>query len=378
MSVEKWNFRIFPERYGYFPYVFLIYLFLPAYFIVLESGWKMFIGWGLLVLFLVSYRQLYSTFESKAFTYWLIVQIGIILVFTNYYNLNNVFLGFFTSYFLGWYRSNKSFLPAYILFVVSLSLPLIFTYENFIHSGSYYYLVYLIIMFIVPFGIKSMNSRIELEEKLTKANEKIEELVKRDERMRIARDLHDTLGHTLSSITLKSQLVSKLIEKDWERAGIEAKEIERTSRIALTQVRELVSDMKSVSIAEVLAESESILQSADICYHFEGKTNTKKIPSIPQNILSMCLKEAVTNAVKHSEAKNCYIMLKQIAGEIQLIIEDDGIGFHDNKDSGNGLDGMSERLELVDGKLEIRAEKGTKLTFTIPIVVKDEEVGISS
>lgn len=223
MSIRNRSFRVFPERYGYFPYVFLIYLFLPAYFIAVESGLKMFIGWGLLLLFLVSYRQLYSSFESKAFTYWLIVQLGIIFIFTIYYDLNNVFLGFFTSYFLGWYRYNKSFLPAYILFALSLSLPIIFKYEGLINSGSYYYLIYLIIMLIVPFGIKSMNSRIELEKELTEANEKIEELVKREERMRIARDLHDTLGHTLSLITLKSQLVSKLVKKDSERAGLEAK-----------------------------------------------------------------------------------------------------------------------------------------------------------
>ncbi len=377
MSVRKRNYRIFPEKYGYFPYVFLIYLFLPAYYIVLESGWKMFIGWGLLLLFLISYRQLYASFESKAFTYWLIVQMGIIFTFAIYFNLNNVFLGFFTTYFLGWYKNNKSFLPAYILFAITLSLPLIARYEDFINAGSYFYVIYLMIMFIVPFGIKSMNSRIELEKKLTEANEKIEELVKRDERMRIARDLHDTLGHTLSLITLKSQLVSKLAEKDSKRAGLEAKEIERTSRIALTQVRELVSDMRTILIAEALIESESILQSAGISYYFKGET-TENIPSIPQNILSMCLKEAVTNVVKHSEAKNCYIMLKQIAGKLQLVIEDDGIGFRENKASGNGLHGMSERLELVDGKLEIRAEKGTQLTFTIPVVVKEGEAGVSS
>lgn len=232
-------------------------------------------------------------------------------------------------------------------------------------------------MLIVPFGIKSMNSRIELEKELTEANEKIEELVKREERMRIARDLHDTLGHTLSLITLKSQLVSKLVKKDSERAGLEAKEIERTSRIALTQVRELVSDMRSVSITEVLVESESILESAGISYHFDSEINTNNISAIPQNILSMCLKEAVTNVVKHSEAKNCYVMLEQIAGKIQLIIEDDGIGFPENKDNGNGLHGMSERLRLIDGKLEIRAEKGTKLVFTVPLVIKDGEVGVS-
>lgn len=374
MSINKGSFRIFPEKYGYFPYVFLIYLSLPAYFIAHESGWKMVVGWGLLLLFLVSYRQLYTLFGSQAFSYWIVVQLGIIFVFTVFFNFNNVFLGFFTSYFLGWYRDTKSFLPPYLLFVATLSLLLIMHYEDL---ASYYYVVYLVIMFIVPFGTKSMNSRIELEKQLTEANEKIKELVKREERVRIARDLHDTLGHTLSLITLKSQLVAKLTGKDAKRAEVEAKEIERTSRIALRQVRELVSDMRSVSIAEVLVESESILQSAGISYQFKGEIDTESITAITQNILSMCLKEAITNVVKHSEAKNCHVILKQTAGEILLIIKDDGIGFYETPGSGNGIQGISERLELVDGQLKISSQQGTELTFSIPVVLKEEGTGAS-
>ncbi|MFA1819533.1 sensor histidine kinase [Virgibacillus oceani] len=377
MDKNKRSFSIFPKKYGYFPHVFLIYLLLPAYYIISESGWKALIGWGLLLLFLVSYRQLYSSFETNAFTYWIIVQLGIVFIFAVYFNINNVFLGFFTSYFLGWYRSNKLFYPIYSLYALALSLPLIIKYETQIQSGSYYYFIYLVIMFIVPFGIKSMNSRMELEEELDIANNRIEELVKQEERMRISRDLHDTLGHTLSLITLKSQLVSKLAEKDPNRAKLEAREVERTSRTALKQVRELVSDMRSVSITEALLEAASILESADISYHFEGEVNAANIPGISQNILSMCIKEAVTNIVKHSMAKNCTVILEQTAGEVRLIIEDDGIGLLENKNNGNGIDGMSERLALVDGKLKIQAEDGTRLEFIIPVVEKDGEMGAS-
>ena len=88
---------------------------------------------------------------------------------------------------------------------------------------------------------------------MDQANEQIKELIKREERVRIARDLHDTLGHTLSLITLQSQLVQRLAEKHPERAKAEAKEIEMTSRSALRQVRELVSDMRAITIAEELS-----------------------------------------------------------------------------------------------------------------------------
>ena len=304
------------------------------------------------------------------------MQLGIIFIFAVYFNLNNVFLGFFTSYFLGWYRSNQLFYTTYSFFALFLSLPLIIKYNMLIQSG-YYYFIYLIIMFIVPFGIKSMNGRIELEKKLDIANNRIEELVKQEERMRISRDLHDTLGHTLSLITLKSQLVSKLVEKDANRAKLEAKEVERTSRTALKQVRNLVSEMRSISIAEALVEAATILESAGISFHFEGETYTDNIPSVPQNILSMCLKEAVNNTVKHSLAKSCTVILEQTTGEIRLIIEDDGIGLPENKHYGNGIEGMSERLELVDGELKIQVEDGTRLEFIMPVIEKDGEVGAS-
>lgn len=78
-------------------------------------------------------------------------------------------------------------------------------------------------MLISPFGIRSMFRRIELETKLDQANEQIRELSKREERVRIARDLHDTLGHTLSLLTLKSQLIQRLATSDPERTRLEAK-----------------------------------------------------------------------------------------------------------------------------------------------------------
>lgn len=380
MAADRKRFEIFPRRYGFFPYIFLVYLFMPAYYMSFAEGWKKGVGICLLLIFLITYRQLYTILESKRhYTFWLAVQVGIILILSIFYNMNNLFLGFFSAHFIGYYSEKKKFLTALTIFGIVIVLPLAHYIINNIFSSNMFYLVpFIIIMLITPFGIRSMNSRMELEMKLDQANEQIKELVKREERMRIARDLHDTLGHTLSLLTLKSQLVAKLALKDPERASHEAKEMERTSRSALAQVRELVSDMRTITVAEELVEAQAILKAAGISFHLSGDTALKDTPHLTQNILSMCLKEAVTNVVKHSGANHCFVTLRQLEGEVTMTIEDDGKGMPTQESHGNGLKGMGERLELIDGTLQLSTNKGTILVISVPIIVKEREAGVVS
>ncbi|WP_066293610.1 sensor histidine kinase [Bacillus sp. FJAT-29937] len=377
---DKKKFEIFPAKYGFFPYMFLIYLFMPGYYIFFEPGWKRGVGYVLLAIFLVTYRQLYQFIESnnKTYTYWLILQVSIILILAVFYNINHLFLGFFPANFIGYYKDRRKFVYALILFGVTIISPLIIRFNELYPNNMLYFIPFIVIMLVSPFGIRSMVNKMELEKQLDEANERIKELVKRDERMRIARDLHDTLGHTLSLITLKSQLVGKLITKDSNRAISEAKEIERTSRAALAQVRELVSDMRTITVSEELIESESILEAAGISFFFHGETKLTGIPVLTQNILSMCLREGVTNVVKHSGATKCLVHIAEKAGEILISIHDNGKGISLNNKSGNGLNGMSERLKLIDGTVNIVTENGTKLTITVPIIVKEREEGVVS
>lgn len=376
MAVKGRKIEIFPSKYGFFPYIFLVYLFMPGYYLSFLSGLKAFIGYMLLGLFLISYRQLY--FYTASFPYWLILQMAIIFTLSVFFNINNLFLGFFSANFIGWVTNKKRFYLGLGLFAIMLLIPIMLKFEKILSGDFIYFLPFLLIMFFSPFGIRSMNSKMELERKLDEANETIRELSKREERMRIARDLHDTLGHTLSLITLKSQLVGKLITKDIERAKDEVKAIERTSRSALSQVRELVSDMRTITIAEELMEAEAILKAAGISYVFKGEITLTDIPLLTQNILSMCLREAVTNVVKHSHAKTCLIQVEEKAGEIRLCIHDNGRGMSTNNHTGNGLKGISERLELIDGSVEASTDGGTKLVITVPIIVKEREADVVS
>jgi two-component system sensor histidine kinase DesK len=131
--------------------------------------------------------------------------------------------------------------------------------------------------------------------------------------------------------------------------------------------------MRAVTVAEELVKVQSILEAAGIEYHFTGDSGLDEVPYLSQNILSLCIKEGVTNVVKHSNGKKCTIHISQVPGEVKLVIKDDGVGLDERKKEGNGLTGMAERLELIEGKLRTFSNKGTELIITIPVVVKQKK-----
>lgn len=370
MDTKK-RFELFPKRYGFFPYIFLVYVLLPIIQVMKENGIKQMIGILLVFVFLLAYRQLYCHMEENIFNYWLVVQILLVMIFSIVYDPNLLFMGYFPANFIGYYSGKKYFYYFYSLFAISLVIPIIFNW-NGVNSQSLFFAVpFFIIMLISPFGIRSMNRRMDLERQLDIANEQISHLVKKEERMRIARDLHDTLGHTLSLLTLKSQLVAKMVPTQPDSAIQEAKEMESISRSALKQVRELVSDMRAITIREAIVEIQTTLQAAGIGMELTIELEDGEVPLLTQNIISLCLKEAVTNIIRHSGATISKVSIQQRLGEIELIVQDNGKGVKAEETQGNGLKGMRERLELVDGKWSMTSNPGTTLHIVVPIIRKE-------
>jgi two-component system sensor histidine kinase DesK len=227
----------------------------------------------------------------------------------------------------------------------------------------------------LPFSIYNRKERGQLQEKLEDANKRISELVKLEERHRIARDLHDTLGQKLSMIGLKSDLARKLIYKDPEQARNEMIDVQQTARTALKEVRNMVSHMRGIRLKEEVVHVKQILKAAQINFVCDEEFTLTNVPLLTENILSMCLKEAVTNVVRHSRATTCTISIEQSQKEIEIIVQDDGIGSvsNDKFTKGNGLNGMRERLEFVNGSLDILSQKGTTLLIKVPNVIKQTD-----
>ncbi|EPY7710063.1 sensor histidine kinase [Bacillus cereus group sp. Bc256] len=367
--IEKKRIEIFPKHMGFFPYMWLVYLLFPIYNLTQVSGWKLVIGSGMLIVFMITYRQLY--FVQKTFILWACIQMILTLLFALFYNPFMIFFGFFTASAMGFAPSKKVFRILLCLLVVMLGVFVFINMNQLTPTSLVNIVPMFILMLLTPFGMRNFNQKKVLRNQLNEANEQIKDLVKREERQRIARDLHDTLGHTLSLITLKSQLVEKLIVKNPERASAEAKEITQTSRTALKQLRELISDMRMITVEEELEQIKAILQAANVELEIKQETSASSLSPIEQNILGMCLREAVTNVVKHSKATRCIVSVLESQGELILTVEDNGIGLADQNHDGNGIRGMKERIALIDGFVELGTiNPGTLLTVKVPVVIR--------
>jgi two-component system sensor histidine kinase DesK len=195
------------------------------------------------------------------------------------------------------------------------------------------------------------------------ARDEVEHLAKVAERERIARDLHDVVGHTLSLVILKSELASKLAERDVERAREEIRDVERIAREALAEVRSAVIGYRSGGLNAELQRAQSALASAGVTLeHSAPKT---QLPPAHEAVLCLSLREAVTNIVRHAGARHCRVSIEVVNEVCTLTISDDGRG--GNAPSGSGLTGMRERVEVLGGKLTRDGRRGTTLTVTLPL-----------
>jgi two-component system, NarL family, sensor histidine kinase DesK len=205
--------------------------------------------------------------------------------------------------------------------------------------------------------------RMRHMEQLRMANAEIEHLAKVAERERIARDLHDVLGHTLSVITLKSELAGKLIERDPAQAKAEIRDVELTARQALADVRLAIGGYRSKGLAAEIKHAKATLETAGV--KAEVQSSPIELPATQESVLALVLREAVTNVVRHAEASHCRVHLDRVNGHCRLEIHDDGRG--GNSIEGNGLRGMRERVEALGGSVERDTSSGTRLTIRLPV-----------
>ncbi|WP_285637816.1 histidine kinase [Lentzea sp. NBRC 102530] len=191
---------------------------------------------------------------------------------------------------------------------------------------------------------------------------RIEHLATLAERERIARDLHDLLGHTLTAIIVRAQLVSA----DPSRAREEAAEIERAARAALGEVRDAVSGWRTASLDTELEAARAALSSLGVEVVLRRDPELAIVGST-EHELALALREAVTNVARHARARTCHIAVEARDGELRLVVADDGVGGH--APEGNGLTGMRERIAALGGLVARTAAAGTTVTIAVPLKV---------
>ena len=371
--MSSW-YNLFPRNHWLSIYVWVIFGLLPFFFMFRTSEpMNIAIGIVMVFLFLLCYRFSFTSKSGLVYmwvSFEMAINVGLTLLF------GYVYMALFTAFFIGNIKRPVGFFIMYGIHIALTigSIVAGFFVEIDLFLPQIHFLILTVIgVVLLPFNLYNRNKREKLEGQLEFAQERISELTVVAERQRIARDLHDTLGQKLSLIGLKSDLAGKLITRDPARAAIELQDIRQTASIALNEVRELVSNMRAVRLTEELVRVGQVLRAAEIHLIVEGDPSYENSTPIIENVLSMCLKEAVTNIVKHSFAKNCTVTFHPLTEVYSITVTDDGIGLLEGTDAlpGNGLEGMRERLDFVNGTLDIRplSSGGTMLTFEVPSIL---------
>jgi two-component system sensor histidine kinase DesK len=197
---------------------------------------------------------------------------------------------------------------------------------------------------------KQIQSRIQL----VATQQELARVAVEQERNRVARDMHDILGHSLTVITVKAELAGRLMDTDPRRAAREIAEVEELARGALADVRSTVAGYRGISVVSELANARSALEAAGIRAELPGSVDD--IPSGYRELFGWALREGITNVVRHSQATSCEVRL----GPSFVEVSDDGRGPTENvSSSGTGLAGLRERVQDAGGSLAVgRAASG--------------------
>lgn len=257
---------------------------------------------------------------------------------------------------------NLSIKRSSIAMLLLLSVILIAGYV-FAQAHLYFYIPSLLICLgLFVFGLAAQrDAKHEIEQ--NKNQEKIEQLATIAERERIARDIHDVIGHSLSSIALKSELAEKLIRlNEHEKAADEIKTVAAMSREILSEVRAAVTGLKQLNLGTKIQELTQALSNQGI--KVNNQSSILPFNSMIESTLVLILTEAVTNVMRHSNATEVDIKLFEKDQNIHLIVKDNGNC--ENYTKGNGLIGISERCEQLNGKFMIANEHGFSLKIILP------------
>ncbi len=221
---------------------------------------------------------------------------------------------------------------------------------------------------LAAYGIR--RSR-DLVQRLQAAQGQVARLAAAEERLRIARDLHDLVGHSLSLIVVKSELAGRLAEAHPQAAAREIADVESVARQSLVQVRDAVTGYRQRSLLEELDGARSALAAADV--QAIVRVPGTSLPDGVDPLLGWVVREGVINVIRHAQATRCQITVALDEHAVTLDIVDDGRGPSGGQDEGNGLAGLAERVTTVGGRIESGArtgQRGFRLAVRVPVPLR--------
>ncbi len=249
------------------------------------------------------------------------------------------------------------------------------------HTGIAEYLAVLLPVLLVGVAMIGFRMQITMMRELAQARETVAKLAASEERTRLARDMHDLTGQSLSMITLKSDLAAKRLTRlpasaERDAALGDLGDIGLVSRQTLHDIREAVSGYRRPTLAIEVITARNALEAAGLRFDDDAQLTLRSgtFDADAEATLAWCLREAVTNVIRHSGAKVCRVRLIRRDWELSLEVTDDGRGPQPRDAPGGvGLHGMSERLSAVGGGLSFgpaeagARARGFRLTATVPV-----------
>ncbi|ERL44868.1 sensor histidine kinase [Lactiplantibacillus paraplantarum] len=345
---------------AYLPYTIAIYIPAKTWH---DWFWLMMIA-GFLVLYILVVEK----------PHWRAVTMPAELVVTGLFavfaanNFMIIFPGWQVSFLLGRRpkREFYGFAAGYYVFLIAGCIRDYLQYPGAFgwHNGDVMGLVFPLLSPILAY---TFSRSVERQRQLNQTNRRLKTIVERNERERIARDLHDTLGQSFSMITLKTELAKKLLVKAPDKVVSELDEIEQTSRQNLQLVREIVNNLHEQSLTEVLLAQTHNLAAAGVWTTTAGETQATKWPTTVQSCFAAVLVEAMTNVMRHARAHEVRIDFVETAKIYQIKLQDDGKGGTLTRQGANGIAGMRTRLQAKQGTFVITSSRrGTQLILTLP------------
>ena len=353
---------IFASKYKYLPYinlVYLLFLFMPFFFYPKFSSTQMAVTLASIAVFLPLH---FGTFNRQgripAFAATAILLLCYLVIPFNYGANTYLIYGVISAAYA--FKARNAILFLVVALVVLaiqaywLSFPVAF------YAGTAIMACMLVFYTLYNISFERSNQSLKLSQ------QEVQRLAQMAERERIGRDLHDVLGHTLSLIVMKSELASRLFERDANAAAVQIREVEKVARDALGQIRIAVAGIRLAGLEAELANARVTLLSADIQLHYQ--LAPVALASEVETVFALAVREAVTNIIRHSNARKVEIDLTKANNFLQLRISDDGKS--SSVTPGHGLSGMRERLELLGGRLDIDncAQGGVRLSLSCPML----------
>ncbi|WP_028773465.1 sensor histidine kinase [Shewanella waksmanii] len=319
--------------------------------------WQITLALLALIPFVYAYFWAYRSNKHHAYKPILVmIALGIA---TTPINTGSLSLFTFAGFFIGFFYPLNRALQAFIALAASL-----FALSYFLEI-SHYFAIYGtgLVAGIGLFGVAE-RKRIEAKCKQQQSQDEISQLATMLERERIARDLHDIMGHSLSSISLKAELAEKLLAKgNIAQAQTQLQELNGIARESLSQVRETVSGYKHQGLQASVANLCQTLRDKGLSVSLVGDIPQLEAEVETQVILSVT--ELCNNIVRHSNASHCQLQFSQDESQHCICIEDDG----DSVDitEGNGIKGIRERLNKLGGSLQYRSQPHCQFSLYLPI-----------